>query len=186
MARFLSPGLSAQFMTPIPTLILNLTSCPRPVRVLASSLLCSSYQLKVRSFPQWLPFSTRCGSALFTCWRFLLVLLLTDLCSRLSVPVSAPRRRHLRAPISHYLCNVRPWLREGLGCPRADPRVHHRTFSHVLRQNFPSEAAHHTPSHRLRPTEPPHALSRATRGLGDPSPTLRKTPPPPGTVRGDT
>ena len=23
---------------------------------------------------------------------------------------------------SHYLCNVRPWLRQGLGCSRADPR----------------------------------------------------------------
>ena len=81
--------------------------------------------------------------------------------------------------------NVRPWLRQGLGCPRADPRVQHRTFSHVLRQNFSSEAAHHTPSHRLRLAEPPHALSRATRGLGDPSRTLRKTPPTPGTVSGD-
>ena len=85
------------------------------------------------------------------------MLLWTPLCSRLSGPVSASR---------------------------ADPRVHHRTFSHVLRQNFPSEAAHHTPSHRLRLAEPPHTLSRATRGLGDPSPTLRKTPLPPGTLRG--
>ena len=62
-------------------------------------------------------------------------------------------------------------VRQGLGCldklctrhPRADPRVHLRTFSHVL---------------------PPHALSRAARGLRVPSPTLRKTPPPPSTVRG--
>ena len=81
-----------------------------------------------------------------------------------------------------HTCNVRPWLRQGLGCPRADPRVHHRTFSHVLRQNFPSEITHHTPSRRLRLAEPPHVLSRATRGLGDPSSTLRKTPP---AVRGD-
>ena len=82
---------------------------------------------------------TRCGPALFTCWRFLFVLLWTPLCSRLSGPVSAPRRRRLRSPNSHYLCNVRPWKRQGLGCldklftrpPRADPRVH-RTFCHVL------------------------------------------------------
>ena len=74
------------------------------------------------------------------------MLLWSPLCSRLSVPVSASR---------------------------ADPRVHHRTFSHVLRQNFPREAAHHTPSQRLRLAEPPHALSRATRGLGDPSHTLQ-------------
>ena len=60
--------------------------------------------------------------------------------------------------------HVRPWLRQGLGCPRAHPRVNHRTFSHVLRQNFPSEAAHQTPSHRLRLAGLPHALSRATRG----------------------
>ena len=104
------------------------------------------------------------------------MLLWTHLCCRLSGPVSAPRRRHLRAPNSRYLCNVKPWLRQGLGCPRADPPVHHRTFSHVLRHNFLSEAAHCTPSHRLRLAEPPHALSRATRGL-------RKTPLPPGAVR---
>ena len=30
---------------------------------------------------------------------------------------------------------------------------------------------------RLRLAEPPHALSRAARGLGDPSPTQWKTPP---------
>ena len=54
--------------------------------------------------------------------------------------------------------------------------IHHRTFSHVLRHNFPSEAAHHTPSQRLRLAESPHAFSRATRGLGNPSPTLSKTP----------
>ena len=81
----------------------------------------------------------------------LLVLLWSPLCSRLSGLVSASR---------------------------ADPRVHHRTFSHVLRQNFTSEAAHNTPSHRLRLAEPPHALLRATRGLGVPSPTLRKTSSP--------
>ena len=92
--------------------------------------------------------------------------------------MSAPRRRHFRAPSSHYLCNVRPWLRQGLGCPRADPRVHLRTFSRVLCQNFPSKAAHHTSSHGVCLAEPPHALSRVTRGLGDPSPTLRKSPPP--------
>ena len=57
-----------------------------------------------------------------------------------------------------------------MSASRADPRVHHRTFSHVLCQNFSSEAAHDTPSHRLRFAEPPHALSRATRGLGVPSP----------------
>ena len=80
---------------------------------------------------------------------------------------------------------MKPWLRQGLGCPRADPHIHHRTFSHVPRQNFPSEAAHHAPSNRPRLAEPPHALSRASRGLGDPSSTLRKTPLPPGTVRGE-
>ena len=92
------------------------------------------------------------------------MLLWTPLCSRLSGAVPAPQRRRLRAPDSHYLCNARPWLRQGLGChdklftrpPRADPRVHLCTFSH----------------------------SRAARGLGVPSHTLRKTPPPPGTVRG--
>ena len=181
MARFLSPLLSAQFMTPIPTLILNLTSSCSLSWTSSWSLLvlaCASYQLQVRSFPQWSLFSTRCGSALFICCEL-------TLCSRLSGPVSAPRRRHLRAPNSQNLCNVRPWLRQGLSCPRADPRVHHRTFSHVLRQNFPSEAAHHTPGHRLSLAEPPHTLSRATRGLGEPSPTLKKTPPPPGTVCGD-
>ena len=63
--------------------------------------------------------------------------------------VRSPGVATCRAPNSHYLCTVRPWLHQGLGCPRADPRVHHRKFSHVLRQHIPSEAAHHTPSHRL-------------------------------------
>ena len=42
-------------------------------------------------------------------------------------------RRRLRAPNSNNLCNMRSLLRQGLGCPRADPRVHHRTFFNVLR-----------------------------------------------------
>ena len=157
MEMFLASLLSAQLMTLIPTRILNLasswsSSCPRPRpgRVLACSWPCFFRPLWVRSFPQWLLFST--------CWRFLLLVLLwTPPCSRLSGPVSASR---------------------------TDPRVHHRRFSHVPRHNFPSEAAHNTPSHRLRLAEPPHALSRATRHLGVPSTTLRNTPPPPGIVRG--
>ena len=40
-----------------------------------------------------------------------------DLC-----PVFPSRRRRSRAPNSHCLCNVRPWLRQGLGCSRAEPR----------------------------------------------------------------
>ena len=87
--------------------------------------------------------------ALLTCWKFLLfVLLWTPLCTRLSRPVSASR---------------------------ADPRVHHRTCSHVLYQNFPAKRR----TTRLAigyASLPPHALSRATRGLGDPRPTQRKTP----------
>ena len=151
--RLLASVLSAQFMTLIPTLILNLASSwslSWSSPVLACSWPSSFHPLWARSFPQWLLFSAAGGSSL-------LVLLWTPLCTRLSGPVSASR---------------------------ADPRVHHRTFSHVLHHNFPSEAAHNTPSHRLRLAEPSHALSRAMRGLGDPSPTLRKTPHPPGTVRG--
>ena len=37
-------------------------------------------------------------------------------------PVLPSRHRSSRAPNSHYLCNVRLWLRQGLGCSRADPR----------------------------------------------------------------
>ena len=95
----------------------------------------------------------------------------TPLCSRLSGPVSAPWRRRLRAPDSHYLCNVSLGYVKDLAVstscfarpPRADPRVHHRTFSHVL---------------RLR------TLSHVLRVVWETSHTLRKTPLPPGTVRG--
>ena len=62
------------------------------------------------------------------------MLLWTPLCSRLSGPVpsavpsritfrdftfravSTPWRRRMRATTSDYLCIVRPWLRQGLGC----------------------------------------------------------------------
>ena len=132
MARFLLPVLSAQFMTPILTIILNLASS------WSLSWTSSSSWILVTSLDrESLPavghaLFTRCGSALFTCRRFLLLVLLwTPLCSRLSAPVSASR-------------------------------VHHRTFSHVLRHNFPSEAVHNTPSHRLRLAEPPHALSEVS------------------------
>ena len=54
----------------VPLLVLVL------VLVLACSWLCSFHPLWVRSFPQWLLFSTRCGSALFICRRFLLLVLL--------------------------------------------------------------------------------------------------------------
>ena len=96
--------------------------------------------------------------------------MINSLCTSFSVPSQAI-----------HIIRCYPHSESFVGCPRADPRVHHRTFSHVLRQNFPSETAHHTPSHRLRLAEPPHALSRATRRLGDPSPTLRKTLLPPST-----
>ena len=170
MARFLSPVLSAQFMTPIPTLILNLTSswslswtssCPSPCLQLAMlflpavgplfpAVVALFYPLWVRSFhlPEILV-GAAVNSSLFSTVRTC-----------------------VRSPAS-------PLSSAELTLP-----VHHRTFSHVLYQNFPSEAAHHTPSHRLRLAEPPHALSRATRGLGNSSPTLRKTPPS-STVRGD-
>ena len=62
----------------------------------------------------------------------LMMLLWSPLCSRLSRPVSASR---------------------------ADPHVHHRTFFRVPRHSFPSEAAHNTPSQKLRFAEPPHALT---------------------------
>ena len=77
--------LSAQFMTPIPTFILNLASSwslswTRPVRVLNPGT-----SLRPSTVTRWsLPavgyaLFTRCGSALFTCRRFLLVLLWTPL-----------------------------------------------------------------------------------------------------------
>ena len=114
--------LSAQLMTLIPTLILNLASSWS--LSWTSSLPAVGYAL-----------FTHCGSALSRSGcSFLpvmgssLILLWTPLCTRLSGPVSASR---------------------------AEPRVHHRTFSHVLRHNFPSEAAHaslnlRTLSHVLR------------------------------------
>ena len=145
MARFLSPVLSAQFMTPILTLILNLTSswsssCPSPCLQLAMLFLPAVGPL----------FSLARGSC-WCCCELLFVLVCRDLCP---LPV-----------LTHVFIAA--------------------TFSHVLYQNFPNEAAHHTPSLRLRLAEPPHALSRAARGLGVTSPTLRKTHLPPGTVRGD-
>ena len=69
--------------------------------VLACSWLCSCHPLWVRSF--YLP-EVLVGAAV------------APLCSRLSRPVSAPRRRRMRAPDSHYLCNVRPLLVPELGC----------------------------------------------------------------------
>ena len=153
MARFLSPVLSAQFMTPMPTLILNLTSCwslswtsscPGSLPAVGYALLTSCRSALSRSGCSFLPavgplFSSVGGS----CW----VLLWTPLCSRLSGPVSALRRRHLRAPNSHY-----PVQCEAL--------VTSRTW---LSTCWPTCSS-------------PHVLSRAARGLGDPSPTLRKTP----------
>ena len=173
MARFLSPVLSAQVIKPIPTLILNLTSSQVLVLVLVLSES-SSWSLPAVGHALF----TNCRSALsrsgfsflpavgplcWCCFELLFVLDCPDLC-----PLPGVATCERRTP--HYLCNMKPWLRQGLGCPRADPHIHHRTFSHVPRQNFPSEAAHHAPSNRPRLAEPPHALSRASRGLGDPSP----------------
>ena len=114
----------------VPVLVLVLVLDPRPVRVLACS--CSVHPLWVRSFPQWLLFSTRSGffsSVGGYCWCSCELLFVLD-CPD---PVSAPGRRHLLAPNSNNLCNMRSLLRQGLGCPRADPRVHHRTLFNVLR-----------------------------------------------------
>ena len=89
------------------------------------------------------PLFSPAGGACWCCCELLFVLDCPDLCPLPSV-ATCERRTHTTCAME------RPWLRQGLGCPRADPRLHHRTFSHVLRDNFPSEAAHHTPSHRLR------------------------------------
>ena len=145
MARFLSPVLSAQVIKPTPTLILNLTSSrslswssscpsPRPGPCLQSAVLFSPtvgplFPGSGFSFlPAVGPLFSHAGGSCWCCFELLFVLDCPG-------PVSAPRRRHLRAPNSHYLCNIKPWLRQGLGCPRADPHTHHRTFSHVPRRS---------------------------------------------------
>ena len=56
-------------------------------------------------------------------------------------------------------------------------------FTHVLCQTFPSETAHHTPSHRLRLAEPRSRSLTCCAWYG--CPQLRGSLlPPPGTVRG--
>ena len=61
---------------------------------------------------------------LLTSRRYWLMLLWTPRLTRLSGPVSGLPlpASPLASADSHYLCNVRPWLRQGLGCSRADPR----------------------------------------------------------------
>ena len=145
-ARLLSPVLSAQFMTPIPALILNLAS---------------SWSSSCQSLP-----------AVGPCLQLAMLFLpavgpLFPAVVALFHPLWV-RSFHLpevlvgAAVDSSLFSTVRT-------CVRFTCSLHHLTFSHVLRHNFPSETAHHTPSHRLRLAA---------------SPTLRKTPPPPGTVRG--
>ena len=53
-----------------------------------------------------------------------MVLLWTPRLTCLSGPVSGLPlpASPLASADSHYLCNVRPWLCQGLGCSRADPR----------------------------------------------------------------
>ena len=61
---------------------------------------------------------------LLTSRRYWLMLLWTPRLTCLSGPVSGLPlpASPLASADSHYLCNVRPWLRQGLGCSRADPR----------------------------------------------------------------
>ena len=73
---------------------------------------------------------------LLTPRRYWLVLLWTPRLTCLSGPVSGLPlpASPLASADSHYLCNVRPWLRQGLGCSRADPRgiLSLRMFTHML------------------------------------------------------
>ena len=183
MARFLSPVLSAQFMTPIPTLILNLasswslswtSSCPspspgsslRPLTVTCWSLPAFGYALFIL-FHVLIP---AVGYALSFLLHVIIHQLQVRSCHLPEVLVGAAVdsslfssvRTCVRSPASPLASagltlpvQCEALLRQGLGFPRADPRVHLRTFSHVLRVVWES-----------------------------PAPTLRKTPPPPGTVRG--
>ena len=82
----------------------------RPVPAVGNALVFSF--ARVRS-PLWVRSFL---SDLLTPRRYWLVLLWTPRLTCLSGPVSGPqsRRRRSRAPNSHYLCNVRPWLRQGL------------------------------------------------------------------------
>ena len=96
---------------------------------------------------------------------------------RCSGPVSGPLPASpLASADSHYLCNVRPWLLQGLGCyfTCCPTWCSLRTFSHVLREDCGLVITQH---HCLSP--PP----RAARVEDVSSHVLRKIPSPPDTVR---
>ena len=151
--------LFAQLVIFIPTLILNLfwfSSCPcsgpRPVPAVDDVL--------VFSFTRAHPCGRVCSflllhvfvhSDLLTPRRYWLMPLWTPRLTGLSGPVSGLPlpASPLASADSHYLCNVRPWLRQGVGCSRADPRgilslhVHpHAVSSHVLRKVSPLLSRH--------------------------------------------
>ena len=78
-------------------------------------------------FNRWIVCFIRCTSLLFeqlTPRRYWLVLLWTPRLTCLSGSVSGLPlpASPLASADSHFLCNVRPWLRQGLGCSRAYPR----------------------------------------------------------------
>ena len=135
MTRFLSPLLSAQFMTPIRVhLELDFFLVFFLDIILSESLPAVGYAFSPAVGP---PFPT--VVALFhPLWvrSFHLSGVIVG-----AVVISCLFSTVRSCP-PHHLRNVRSWLRQKLGCPHSDPRVHHHTWNASLNLSARSFTCH--------------------------------------------